>query len=544
MVAALLFANMSFATIVIDNFGGPHTYTNILSFGLPANSANDPSALGGKRLLGARYFVDLDTEDANKSIDINIGGTVSNALVSKNIGLNSKARNIIYIGYDGAAGVFVVSPEYGLGGIDLTDGGSNNRFELTLDKSAAITEVYIGLYTDSGDPVPLYSDINVPIAGTDQYSQTLLVPFDDLVGDADFTNIDTIHLWIESNASESPIQLSNFRVTGSHAPAGAYLATPDAAIVDNSTADFSLVVADNGQAIADVNLYLDLSHTFASDLEIQLFSPNGTAVKISNDLGGSLNDIFKGLLFDDEALRTSAGNYVSDYGFANNVTPVTLAAQQGLAAFDGEVATGVWTLEIADDEGGDTGTLHSWALEIEYHQQQEPQADAFRSVGNSTGAAITAGVDVMQTLMVTDIGGVLCGMDFDLLLEHSLNADLDITLTSPQGITSTITTDNGGINGNVFAQTTFNHGSGNEAVTRTTYADGVNKFVLSPESPISVFDGFNPAGEWTLNIVDDAAGNDGTLNAWGIEYALCDVPDSEFCAAIKASNGKIVPICL
>ncbi len=40
---------------------------------------------------------------------------------------------------------------------------------------------------------------------------------------------------------------------------------------------------------------------------------------------------------------------------------------------------------------------------------------------------------------------------------------------------------------------------------------------LKPHNPLSVFNGVNPIGEWTLTIQDDLAGNTGTLQAWGLK---------------------------
>ena len=44
-----------------------------------------------------------------------------------------------------------------------------------------------------------------------------------------------------------------------------------------------------------------------------------------------------------------------------------------------------------------------------------------------------------------------------------------------------------------------------------------------PHSPLSVFSGMNPNGEWTLKVVDMVSGNSGTLQGWGLKLFL-DAP--------------------
>ena len=40
---------------------------------------------------------------------------------------------------------------------------------------------------------------------------------------------------------------------------------------------------------------------------------------------------------------------------------------------------------------------------------------------------------------------------------------------------------------------------------------------LSAEGDLTEFVGASGTGEWTLEIYDDASGDEGTLNSWGIE---------------------------
>lgn len=125
-------------------------------------------------------------------------------------------------------------------------------------------------------------------------------------------------------------------------------------IADNSTVTSAIFVGASG-TVNDVNIGLDIEHTFTGDLTIILQSPIGTQVVLVANRGGGGSD-FTNTFFDDEASTsiTSGG------------PPFTGAFQPEnfLSAFDGENVNGTWILGIIDGAGGDTGTLNSWFLDF------------------------------------------------------------------------------------------------------------------------------------------------------------------------------------
>ncbi len=126
------------------------------------------------------------------------------------------------------------------------------------------------------------------------------------------------------------------------------------AIPDLDTINSSINVPD-GFTIDDVNLTLDITHTWDADLSVYLISPQGTRVELFTNVGGS-GDNFTNTTLDDEcATPISSGS-----------APFTGCYQpEGtLSDFDGENSSGVWTLEVTDTAGWDTGTLQSWNLEL------------------------------------------------------------------------------------------------------------------------------------------------------------------------------------
>lgn len=113
------------------------------------------------------------------------------------------------------------------------------------------------------------------------------------------------------------------------------------AISDNSTITSVLNVGQHF-CIGDVNVTLDLTHTYVGDLVVTLQSPSGKLVTLHDRSGGSSENLQ--LTYDDEGTPPEG--------------PGTLAD------FDRESPLGQWTLTVSDEAGGDTGTLNGWALRI------------------------------------------------------------------------------------------------------------------------------------------------------------------------------------
>ena len=126
------------------------------------------------------------------------------------------------------------------------------------------------------------------------------------------------------------------------------------AIPDPGTVNSSINVPD-GLTIDDVNLTLDITHTYDADLDVYLISPQGTRVELFTDVGGSGANFTNTTLDDDCATAITDGS-----------APFTGCYQPegSLSDFDGENSSGVWTLELSDDYLADAGTLQSWSLEV------------------------------------------------------------------------------------------------------------------------------------------------------------------------------------
>ena len=129
------------------------------------------------------------------------------------------------------------------------------------------------------------------------------------------------------------------------------------AIPDNTPAGVTSVVnAVGGGRISSVDVTIgSITHTFDSDLQIELTSPDGTTVRLFDRNGSSGDNLTNTVFSDSASVAISAGAAP----FTGSFIPA-----QPLSAFKGQHAGGTWTLTVRDLAGADTGTLNNWGLSI------------------------------------------------------------------------------------------------------------------------------------------------------------------------------------
>jgi subtilisin-like proprotein convertase family protein len=125
-------------------------------------------------------------------------------------------------------------------------------------------------------------------------------------------------------------------------------------IPDASSISIPIVVSTN-TTIADVNVRLNISHARVGDLVIQLRSPNGTKITLSNRRGGNGSG-YSNTTFDDAATRGISGA-ASPFG-------ASFKPETSLAAFNGGSTQGTWTLIVADAVRGSIGRVNSVTLDF------------------------------------------------------------------------------------------------------------------------------------------------------------------------------------
>ena len=122
-------------------------------------------------------------------------------------------------------------------------------------------------------------------------------------------------------------------------------AIADATAAGASVQRFTINVNENIR-IQDLDVQLQIQHTYASDLVIRLIAPNGTTQTLIQRRGGSTRNI-------QTTLSDEATGRLNNWSFIRG----TLRAEGSLAVFDGMNARGQWTIEILDAARGDVGTL-------------------------------------------------------------------------------------------------------------------------------------------------------------------------------------------
>lgn len=206
----------------------------------------------------------------------------------------------------------------------------------------------INYIIDGGTPVIETVGINVPAGQTVSYSFTTLANLSSvgvynissstlLTGDSDASN-DT------ANTSVTNVSCLTNSNTGVQAVG------PDAGTLTSSIINFT-----EDFIIDDVNVTINVDHTWVGDLGVKLIAPDGTEVLLSDRVCGNC-DNFTNTTFDDEA-TTPIGNGSSP--FSGSYQP-----SESLSILDGLSSLGDWTLEILDNADIDGGQLNSWSLQL------------------------------------------------------------------------------------------------------------------------------------------------------------------------------------
>ncbi|MDT0608618.1 proprotein convertase P-domain-containing protein [Croceitalea rosinachiae] len=168
--------------------------------------------------------------------------------------------------------------------------------------------------------------------------------------------------------------------------------SPNSSIPDNDPTGVSEnVVFSATDPITDVNLTVNITHTWNSDLDIRLTSPAGTTVDLSLNNGGS-GDNYTNTIFDDASASSITGG----------TSPFTgiFSPEEALSNFNGENPNGSWTLTVVDEAGADIGTLDSFLVEVCTAASSSDLA-VTKTVSDSTPSE---GSNIMYTLSVTNNG--------------------------------------------------------------------------------------------------------------------------------------------
>jgi subtilisin-like proprotein convertase family protein len=135
-----------------------------------------------------------------------------------------------------------------------------------------------------------------------------------------------------------------------------------------------------------------------------------------------------------------------------------------------------------------------------------------------------------STVTVADLPGTIQKVTVTLTgLTHTHTNDLDVLLVGPSGASTVLVSDAGGADGVTNVTLTFDDASPTSLGTwtivsgtfkPTNYGAGDVMPLPAPAGPhgatLAAFAGTNPNGVWSLYVVDDAAGDAGTIDGWSL----------------------------
>lgn len=125
----------------------------------------------------------------------------------------------------------------------------------------------------------------------------------------------------------------------------------DADAFGSGVSQFFFTVAQPGERIVDLDLRFSAAHSWTSDLDVVLESPQGSRVLLFGGFGGD-GDNFQDTLLDNTAptrLNNGIAPFVGSFSLNPSIAP--------LSTFNGESALGTWILTVIDTVESDSGTL-------------------------------------------------------------------------------------------------------------------------------------------------------------------------------------------
>jgi subtilisin-like proprotein convertase family protein len=125
-----------------------------------------------------------------------------------------------------------------------------------------------------------------------------------------------------------------------------------------------------GGTVTGASVSVRITHTFDEDVTIYLVSPSGRFLPVDVGHGGTGEDFGTGAtdctgtqtIFSDLATTPIIAGSPPYAGTFKPDTP--------FAALNGGIASGVWTVVIADTVGGDDGTIHAVSLSLNYQYKK------------------------------------------------------------------------------------------------------------------------------------------------------------------------------
>ena len=154
------------------------------------------------------------------------------------------------------------------------------------------------------------------------------------------------------------------------------------------------------------------------------------------------------------------------------------------------------------------------------------------AIPDNTPAGVESELFVMG---LTEANVVKVVVTVDTII-HTWDSDLDISLVTPTGSVIDLSSDNGSSGDNYISCVLDD-----DATASVTTAVAPMTGMWKPESPLGVLANTSSWGSWKLRVVDDAASDLGTLQAWSIRFITTEpiIPVELTSFTAVGSNGDV-----
>ncbi|HEV2842921.1 MAG TPA: proprotein convertase P-domain-containing protein [Chthoniobacterales bacterium] len=279
----------------------------------------------------------------------------------------------------------------------------------------------------------------------------------------------------------------------------------------------------------------NISHSFPGDYDILLVGPGGQSALLMSDCGGDpdLNNV--SLLFSETgpalpiSSQITTGSYrPTNYGGTGDTFPpnATQFYSASFSVFNNTSPNGAWSLYVVDDATQDSGTIAGgWTLELTLSE--------FFQFGNIILPDSGNANPYPSQINVSGLQGSVRKARVTLSLSHSFPDDVDILLVGPAGQNAIIMSDVGAGTDVTTLNLTFDDDAASALPDNGPLVDGTfrptnfepgDPFSGAPAptgtSVLSVFDGTNPNGTWSLYVVDDAGQDMGQISEWSVAFDM------------------------
>lgn len=218
---------------------------------------------------------------------------------------------------------------WNVNGTNALPGSSKVNIKLSTDNGVSFPIVLASAVANDGSETIVVPNVS------SQFCRILIEPTDNI-----FYAINSKTFAIGYTA-ESSCQTFNF------------ITTPFAIPEQGNFVSKTIIVPETDSFVSNISVNVDITHSYLSDVQMELVSPKGTVVKLFYNGCTSTNGRLL-LNYDDAGGSLSCGN----------ATLQTVAPLGVLSNFNGENPQGAWTLRIRDVFINDTGVLNAASIAI------------------------------------------------------------------------------------------------------------------------------------------------------------------------------------